>query len=248
MLKREKSNSKMCKKCTSTRVETKRLVSTSLTFLITSHHLLSLLLFDPEILQVFSMVRRVNASQGNLLGSLSVDIGASTALVSLSSDNLVVVLTKVQSISAPGIEMVLHVDRSSSTLALTDRPVLLEGAGSIDRWLVNTGGDVDVVASAISRKATLVLSAAAWVVCSKVLDDIVLDKWVAGPAINGEVAISLWAERTTVVDGPTVSWVPTLSSTISVSGCAELQSSGDCIPNEITSVAPGHRVSATLTV
>ena len=75
----------------------------------------------------------------NVLSGLSIDISVSTALVSLCSDDLVVVLTKVHSVSGPGAEVCLHVDGSSSAKTLTDRPVLLEGAGTVNGWLVVTG-------------------------------------------------------------------------------------------------------------
>jgi hypothetical protein len=137
---------------------------------------------------------------GTLLG-LDVDVGATAALVAFSSNDLVVVLAKVETESGPGVEVVLHGDATTDTLALADRPVLLEGAGTIDGGLVGAGRDVDVVVAAVGGEASLVLSTAAGVVGSEGFNHIVLDQRRAGPAIDSKVSVALGAEASTVVDG-----------------------------------------------
>jgi hypothetical protein len=135
-----------------------------------------------------------------LLG-LDVDIGATTALVALSSNDLVIVLSKVKTESGPGVEMVLHGDASTDTLSLADRPVLLEGASTIDGGLVGTGRDIDVVVTAVGGEASLVLSTAAGVVGSEGFNHVVFDQGRAGPAVDSKISVALGAEASTVVDG-----------------------------------------------
>jgi hypothetical protein len=108
--------------------------------------------------------------------SLDVDVGATAALVTFSSDNLVVVLSKVKPELGPGVEMVLHVDRTTDTLALADRPVLLESAGTVDRRLVGAGRDVDVVGATVGGEASLERGTTAGVVGSEGFNHVVLDQ------------------------------------------------------------------------
>ena len=62
-----------------------------------------------------------------LLFSLHVDLGAAAALVAFSSDDLVVVRSEPHALAGPSVEVVLHIDAATDTLALTNRPVLVEG-------------------------------------------------------------------------------------------------------------------------
>jgi len=56
------------------------------------------------------------------LGSLHIDVRAARRLVTLSGDNLVVVLAQVHAVTSPGVEVVLHVDAASDALLRADRP------------------------------------------------------------------------------------------------------------------------------
>jgi hypothetical protein len=103
----------------------------------------------------------------------------------------------------PRVEVVLHVDRATDTLVLADRPVLLERPGAVDAGLVVAGAHEDVILVAVGIECALVLSLAAGIVRAVRLDDIVLDERVAGPAIDGQVAVALGVEVTTVVDRAT---------------------------------------------
>ena len=107
--------------------------------------------------------RRSQAS-ANYLRSLDVNVGAAAALVALSRSDLVVVRTEVEAVARPGVEVVLHVDRAANTPVLADGPVLLESPGAVDRGLVGTGRDVDVVDAAVGGEAALELGAGARVV------------------------------------------------------------------------------------
>ena len=133
--------------------------------------------------------------------SLDIDVRIPTALISLSGNDLIVVRSQVQSIATPSVEVILHSDRAAGSLALADRPVLVEGPGAFDGWLVYTLGDVYIVSAAIGGVASLVLSAAAGVVCAEVLYHVVLHKWVVGPAVDGEIGIARRIEAATIVDG-----------------------------------------------
>ena len=55
--------------------------------------------------------------------------------------------------------MVVHVDGATDAPVLAHGPVLLESPGAVDRGLVGTGRDVDVVDAAIGREAALELGA-----------------------------------------------------------------------------------------
>ena len=106
----------------------------------------------------------------NLLLSLHINLGVTTGLISLSSNNLVVVRSKVHAITPPSIEVVLHVDAASNALLRADGPVLLESPGAVDRGLVGTGRDVDVVDAAVGRETALELGARGGVVGAAIKD------------------------------------------------------------------------------
>jgi hypothetical protein len=78
------------------------------------------------------------------------------------------VVAKSHALAGPGIEVSLHVDRSAGALVLANRPVLLKGPGSIDRWLVGTGRLSDLVRRAVGSHGALVGSLGTRVVSSVV--------------------------------------------------------------------------------
>lgn len=71
--------------------------------------------------------------------------------------------------------MVLHVHAATDALLGADGPVLLEGAGAVDRRLVGASGHGHVVGAAVSGDAAFALGAAAGVVCAVGLDHVVFD-------------------------------------------------------------------------
>lgn len=163
-------------------------------------------------------------------------------MVTLSSHNLVVMLAKVESIASPSIEVIRHGHATTNTLGSTDRPILLKGPCAVDGRLIGPSRNVDVVGTAIGRDAALVLGAAAWVVGTIGLNDVVFNQRVASPAVDSEVPVTARVEGAAVVDGanrlatsgagkkhlPASAWVPSLAT------------------NEVASVPPVHRVAATL--
>jgi hypothetical protein len=90
---------------------------------------------------------------------------------------------------------------SADALLTANRPVLLEGLGTLDGRRVGAGADVDVVVCAVASNLTLLLAAAGGVVRAERLDDVVLDQGVLGPAVQREVAVALGAVGARVLDG-----------------------------------------------
>jgi hypothetical protein len=116
-------------------------------------------------------------------------------------NNLVVVLAKVHTIARPGVEMILHVHAATNALGSAYRPVLLERSCAIDRRLVGAGRNRDIVCAAVSLEATLALRTTAGVVGAVGFNNIVLDKGVSSPAVDGKIAVTLRIEGAAIVDG-----------------------------------------------
>lgn len=126
--------------------------------------------------------------------------------------------------------MVAHGDGTTAALLLADRPVLVEGLSAIDGRLVVAGRLVDVVGGAVGGDGSEAGGARRGVVCAKVLDDIVLDKRVAGPAVDGEIAVAGGVEGARVGDGASGTGVPALAA------------------DEVADVGPVHRVGTAVAV
>lgn len=73
------------------------------------------------------------------------DSRSPTATKSLRSQDLIIIRTSLQPQVIPRGEMVCGGDSPTSTLVLTNRPVLVEGGGALDGWLVNSCVLVDVI-------------------------------------------------------------------------------------------------------
>lgn len=91
---------------------------------------------------------------------------------------------------------------SGVLLGGADRPELLEGLGAVDGGLVVTGGLEDVVRRAVAIHRSSLLGSRRGVVSAVRLDDVVLDEWVAGPAVYGEVAVAIGVVLAVVVEDP----------------------------------------------
>jgi hypothetical protein len=163
------------------------------------------------------------------LKNLDIDGRRATALVTLSSQDLVVVVSEVHAGLSPSIEVVLHVDGAAGALVAADRPVLVESLSTVDGRLLVTGGHVEIVGVTVGVDSTSVLSLATGVVRAVALNDVVLDERAASPAVNAKVSVALRVEGTSVVDGSASTRVPSLST------------------NKVTSVAPINLVVAALT-
>ena len=116
---------------------------------------------------------------------------AAGTLVGLGGHDHVVVFTQGHPRIRPGVEKDLGVHTSADTLLVADGPVLLEGGGAINGGLVRAGALVEGVGAIGCVDGTPVLAGAAGVVLAVILDDVVLDQWVAGPAVYGEVLAAM---------------------------------------------------------
>jgi hypothetical protein len=128
------------------------------------------------------------------LSGLRIDDGAAAALVALGGDNLVVMVAEPHANIGPSVEMVLHSDGAANTLLGADRPVLVESLRAVDGRLVVAGRLVQVVGTSISVDSTSVLSSAGWVVRAVRLNNVVLNEWVASPAIDSKIAVTTGLE------------------------------------------------------
>lgn len=145
---------------------------------------------------------------------LLVDRDASIAggEVTLGSNDLVIMLAQAHALGSPLIEMCLYVDCSAGSLVDADAPELLEGLGALNGRLVHTGALCDLVAGAIHGEGALVGRLRRRVVVAEVLDDVVLDQRTGGPAVDGEVGVSLRVVCAGVGDGLVISGLPSLST------------------------------------
>jgi hypothetical protein len=109
--------------------------------------------------------------------------------------------------------MCFDVDHATNALLLPDRPVLLERACTIDTWLIVAGSLQDVVSAAISSDGSLLLSSRSRVVRPVGLDNVVFNQWVAGPAVQRDVAVNIGSvPGTRVGDVADAAGVPALAS------------------------------------
>ena len=97
--------------------------------------------------------------------------------------------------------MVLHVYTATAPLVTSDRPVLLKGPSTINRWLVDACRHINVVITTVAERAAFALPAAARIEIAKVLDDVVFDEWVARPAVDGQISVALRVKGAAIVYG-----------------------------------------------
>lgn len=133
--------------------------------------------------------------------SVDSDRRRAARLVSLSSNNLVVVSAQSHSVLGPSIEVVGHVDGATGTLGGPHRPELGEGGGADDRRRVVASGGIDVVGASVRVHGPSVLATATGVVVAVGLNHVVLDERVGGPSVDSEVAVAAGVEAAAVVDG-----------------------------------------------
>jgi hypothetical protein len=101
----------------------------------------------------------------------------------------------------PGVEVGADVDGARGAVVLADGPELVEGAGALDRRLVDAAGLGDGVGAAVLRDGAELGGLGRGVVVAERLDDVVLDQRVLGPPVDGQVAVALRAEGAREVDG-----------------------------------------------
>lgn len=126
--------------------------------------------------------------------------GAAGSVISLRGKDLDIELAEVETVGLPGVEVVGGCDYTAAGWVLTDRDILVEGGGTLDRGLVDLGVLVDVVVSSVAGDGAEERSGAVFLI--PVLHDVVLDERVGGPAVDGERHhAAAGGEAATVVDG-----------------------------------------------
>jgi hypothetical protein len=113
----------------------------------------------------------------------------STAPIPFSSKNHVVVRSELLTGLGPSIKVVLRSNSTTDTLNGPHRPELLEGRRAVDRRLVDAGSLIDIISSAIRLNRALLRRSGRRVVRAIRLNDVVLDKGIARPAIERNVAV-----------------------------------------------------------
>lgn len=121
-------------------------------------------------------------------------------MISFRGYNLVVVGSQAHPKRRPGVEVVSGGNGTAGTLGSANGPVLVEGSGSRNGRLVDLLVGVDVVDRSVTGDSSLEGHAAAGVVFTVALHDVVLDKGAGGPTVHSKVRIARGAERSREVD------------------------------------------------
>lgn len=108
-------------------------------------------------------------------------------------------------------------DGSANTGVVADGPVLVKGRSTNDRRLVDLLVLVDLIRTSIAGNRALVGQTGGGVVVTIVLENVVLYKWILGPAIDREVGVPTGLEGTRVGDSPMTIVLERLCRTKSIS-------------------------------
>jgi hypothetical protein len=123
------------------------------------------------------------------LRSLHSNARTPRASIPLRRQNLIIVRAQLLPILGPGIKVIFDCNRSPNPLALPHAPELLERRRPINGRLVGARRLQDIIGAAVRGDGALLLSSRRRVVAAVRLDDVVLDEWVAGPSVEGDVAV-----------------------------------------------------------
>lgn len=93
-------------------------------------------------------------------------------------------------------------NRPTGPLTLPNTPVLIERSRSLDRRSIRSYTFVNIVGSAVGGDGALVGKAGGWVVGSVAFEDVVFHERRGGPAVDGEVGVSVRLVVGRVGDGP----------------------------------------------
>ena len=108
--------------------------------------------------------------------------GRATSAPALDSNDLKVESAKVHAMGCPRVEVVLNSDYAFGSGRLADRDVLVEGRCSYNGRLVITSVLPDGIRASIACNSPLLRAETRGVLV--VLDNIVLDKGISGPAVD----------------------------------------------------------------
>lgn len=130
------------------------------------------------------------------------DLSRTAATPALDSHDLVVQGTEVHASLCPGIEVVLHSNRTARPGALADRDVLVEGRSTLNGRLVDLLVLPDIVSASVARHSALVRA------CSLVsvvnLHDVVFHQRVDAPSVHGKDTNTRGREGAAIGDGASI--------------------------------------------
>lgn len=106
-----------------------------------------------------------------------------------------------QSKILPSSNVVLEGNGTAGALALTNRQVLIESGGALDRRGVGANDLINVIGRAVRHDGALVGACRPGVVGAVRINDIVFDQGGSGPAVEGEKAVATGAEGARVANG-----------------------------------------------
>jgi hypothetical protein len=112
------------------------------------------------------------------------------------------VVSKIHPVRGPRIVMVAGGDVAANPLILTDAPVLVESRSSHNRRLVDSSTFIDGVHAAIGSKVALLVPHFVRSKFAIRIDDIILDQWIAGPAVQRQVSRSICVVGSRICDSP----------------------------------------------
>jgi len=119
--------------------------------------------------------------------------------------------SQLQPALGPGLEVVARGNLAAGALVTPDRPKLVEGLPPLDRRLIDALRLVNVIRAAVTGDAAFALRPLAGVVAAEVLDDVVLDERLLGPAVEGQVRVALRVVRALILDRLVAARIPALS-------------------------------------
>ena len=122
-------------------------------------------------------------------------------MISLRRHDHIIKRPQIQAERFPSIEMRAGVYTPTRPLRLPYRPILLKGLCALDTGRVGAGCGVDVVGAAVCGDGAAKGTAGARVIGAVGFDDIEFDQGVGGPAVDGEVGVSVGGVGATEGDG-----------------------------------------------
>jgi hypothetical protein len=123
-------------------------------------------------------------------------------VVSLGSEDHVVVRAHLQAAFCPCVEMRAGGDVAADSFHGADGPELVEGGSALDGRLVHAAVLVDIVGAPVACYGSLVRAALRRVVVAVALDNVVLDEGAGRPAIDREVRVACRGPGAVVDDRP----------------------------------------------
>lgn len=97
--------------------------------------------------------------------------------------------------------MISNINRTTAPLAPPYREVLLESPRTINRRRIRPRVGADIINRTVRSHGASDRLARAWIVLAEVLEDVVFDEGVAGPAIDAEVGVAVVGGAVVGIEG-----------------------------------------------